>query len=751
MSDKVLSPLPKPVFHYRLNEEEERKMILKKYRQLVAALKTNFRSREEQKWLKNAFKLAAEAHKHMRRKNGDPYILHPIAVAQIVIEEIGLETQAAIAALLHDTVEDSSVTLSDIEEQFGAEIRHIVSGLTKMPTFANPHISTQAYNIKKILLGIVQDPKVILIKLADRLHNMRTMQEMKPEKRIEISGETMHIYVPIAHRLGLFRIKTELETLCMMYLEPLAYQKLSALLKETQSERTRLINSFIGKVKKLIGEYFPALSYQVNGRTKSVYSIWSKMQRKNIPFNEVFDVFAIRIVLDVSPAEEKEVCWTIFSLISRHFFTLKDRVRDWIIQPKSNGYSALHTTVLDKNGKWIEVQIRSRRMNEIAEKGLAAHFNYKENNTELTPYDTWFLKLREILEAKDNGNLQALLEDFKHSLVVENIFIFTPKGEVKQLPINASVLDFAYSIHTNIGMHCIGARVNNRAVSADTTLQSGDNVEIITSQKQKPSKDQLPFLVSSKARKIVQHYLKTQERLAIKKGMRLFLSHLETQGIQRKKNFKKFILQKFSCQHIDEFYLKIQDGRIALSLIDKSFFNHKSSSTINLEDPVTSKDKTYTIAPCCQPVAGESICGIINRNISENTITIHTIGCTEASHIISTYDCTVIAMNWDKNQQISFPVQLLVSGVEKKGLVYEVSKLLYVDLGLELHSFIVQKSDENKSDNNTFMLYLKISVANKASLSKAIEGIKKIEGVVSAKRFIGAPPFKIISDKDITS
>lgn len=474
---------------YTLNEEQEKKEIIRHYRALLKALRPKLKKGDKE-LLRTAFEMAANAHKTMRRKSGEPYILHPIAVAMICVEEIGLGVRSTICALLHDTVEDTDISLEDVEMEFGTEIAKIVDGLTKISGVIDTNTSQQAENFKKILLTLTDDPRVILIKLADRLHNMRTLDHMKREKQLKIASETVWVYAPLAHRMGLYSIKTELEDLSMKYMEPEAYKDIAKKLSETKRERTRYINEFIRPIReKLVAADF---DFEIYGRPKSIHSIWNKIKKKSVAFEEVYDLFAIRVILNAPPEKEKEQCWKVYSMITDEYNPSPERLRDWLSNPKSNGYEALHTTVMGPQGKWVEVQIRTKRMNEIAEKGLAAHFKYKEgkDGNDEDRFDKWFGQIREVLSAPDTDGVD-FLQDFKTSFLAEEIYVYTPKGEVKMLPTGSTALDFAFSIHSAIGTKCIGAKVHHKLVPIGHKLRSGDQIEIITSNKQKPSEDWL--------------------------------------------------------------------------------------------------------------------------------------------------------------------------------------------------------------------------------------------------------------------
>src|SRR5690348_11532479 len=519
---ETVAAIPK----YNLTEDKEKELILREYRALLRSLKPKLKTGDKET-IRQAFELAADAHKTMRRKSGEPYILHPLAVARICVEEIGLGVRSTICSLLHDTVEDTDITLEDVEREFGSEIARIVDGLTKIASVMDTSSSQQAENFKKILLTLTDDPRVILIKLADRLHNMRTLDYMKRDKQLKIASETVWVYAPLAHRMGLYNIKTELEDLSMKYLEPQAYKDIARKLSETKRERGRYINEFIKPIKEKLKK--TGLHFDIYGRPKSIHSIWNKMKKKGVDFDEVYDLFAIRIIVYSSPEKEKEDCWKIYSLITDEYMPSPERLRDWLSNPKSNGYEALHTTVMGPQGRWVEVQIRTNRMNEIAEKGLAAHYKYKEGSNEEDRFDKWFAQIREVISSQDTDSVD-FLQDFKTSFLAEEIYVYTPKGDVKMLPVNSTALDFAFAIHSMVGSQCIGAKVNHKLVPISHKLRSGDQVEIITSGKQKPNEDWLNLVVTAKAKAKIKDSLKEEKRRIADEGKYIVQRKLENFG-----------------------------------------------------------------------------------------------------------------------------------------------------------------------------------------------------------------------------
>src|SRR6476659_4855608 len=520
---ETVAQIPK----YSINEEQEKKLILREYRALLRSLKIKLKP-GDRKTIRLAFEIAADAHKSMRRKSGEPYILHPLAVARICVEEIGLGVRSTICALMHDTVEDTDITLDDIEKQFGNEIARIVDGLTKIANVIDVNASQQAENFKKILLTLTDDPRVILIKLADRLHNMRTLESMKREKQLRIASETVYVYAPLAHRMGLYNIKTEMEDLAMKYMEPETYKEIAQKLAETKRERTKFINEFIKPLNEKLEK--SGFNFEIYGRPKSIHSIWTKMKKKGVAFEEVYDLFDIRVILNSPPEREKEDCWKVYSLITDEYIPSPERLRDWLSNPKSNGYEALHTTVMGLEGRWVEVQIRTKRMNEIAEKGLAAHWKYKEGGADESRFDKWFQQIREVISSEGTDSID-FLQDFKTSFLAEEIYVYTPKGDVKMLPVGSTALDFAFAIHSEIGGKCIGAKVNHKLVPLSYKLRSGDQVEIITSNKQKPSEDWLNFVVTAKARSRIKDSLKEEKKAVADEGKYTVQRKLEGLGV----------------------------------------------------------------------------------------------------------------------------------------------------------------------------------------------------------------------------
>ncbi|MFT5248223.1 MAG: guanosine-3',5'-bis(diphosphate) 3'-pyrophosphohydrolase, partial [Gammaproteobacteria bacterium] len=548
--------------------EAEKKEILSRYRGLLRS-STRSHTVAEKKLIRKAFDVALEAHKDMRRKTGEPYIYHPIAVAKIAAQELGLDTTSIVCALLHDTVEDTYITLEDVENLFGKRERQIIDGLTKISGVFDHSTSAQAENFRKMLLTLSDDIRVILIKLADRLHNMRTLGSMTREKQLKIASETLFMYAPLAHRLGLYNVKTELEDLCLKYKEPEQYEEIVSKLQKTAAVRTRFINQFMLPIgRELEKEGF---AFEIKGRTKSIYSIWNKMQVKKVAFEDVYDVFAIRIIVDTKVEKEKADAWQVYSVVTDFYQPNPDRLRDWISIPKTNGYESLHTTVMSPKGKWVEVQIRSKRMDELAEKGYAAHWKYKDGAASDNNLDTWLMQIREMLES-DSENALDFIDNFKLNLFSEEIYIFTPNGELKTLPKGSKALDFAFHIHTQVGSQCIGAKVNHKLVPLSHELKSGDQVEVLTSKKQTPKEDWLNFVITARARQKIKNSLKEEKRMIAREGKEMLRRKFRNMKVDYLSINITELQKYYQVDEATELYYQIARGKIDLKHL-KSFEN----------------------------------------------------------------------------------------------------------------------------------------------------------------------------------
>lgn len=733
---------------YNLDEEQEKKEIVRHYRALLRALKPRLK-KGDRELVRTAFEMAADAHRDMRRKSGEPYILHPLAVAQITVEEIGLGVRSAICALLHDTVEDTEVTLEDVEREFGTEIAHIVDGLTKISTVIDSNTSTmQAENFKKILLTLADDPRVILIKLADRLHNMRTLDSMSREKQLKISSETVFIYAPLAHRLGLYTIKSELEDLAMKYTEQDKYREIARRLKETKRERTRYINEFIKPIKEVLQE--EGFQFEIYGRPKSIHSIWNKIKTKGVQFEEVYDLFAIRIILDSAVDKEKADCWKVYSIITDFYHPSPERTRDWLSNPKSNGYEALHVTVMGPSGKWVEVQIRSKRMNDYAEKGVAAHWRYKEGNSTVqeSKFEQWFSQIREILNSPDSNTLD-FVADFKSNLFTEEIYVYTPKGDLKILPVGSTALDFAYSIHSAVGNKCIGAKVNYKLVPLSHKLRSGDQVEIITSNKQKPSEDWLNIVLTAKAKSKIKDALKEEKRKVAMDGKEMLerkLEHIKASPSQH--NINELVQFYKQPSPLDLYY------QIAVKNIDlkelKSFHvlgdkleppkpvkthepvieevPHKQPSKKDAELIIfgESSDKiAYKLANCCRPIPGDDVFGFITAS---EGLKIHRTNCPNAAQLLAHYGHRVVKTKWVKNREISFLTGLRIIGLDDVGVIHKITNIISGELRINIAGLTIE------SKEGLFEGLIKVFVHDKDELDELVDRLKGLEGIQSISR-----------------
>lgn len=731
---------------YNLNEEEEKKLILREYRSLLKVLKAKLKPGDKN-LIRIAFEMAAEAHKTMRRKSGEPYILHPIAVAKICVEEIGLGVRSTICALLHDTVEDTDISLEDVEREFGNEIARIVDGLTKISNVIDVNASQQAENFKKILLTLTDDPRVILIKLADRLHNMRTLDSMKREKQLKISSETVYVYAPLAHRMGLYSIKTEMEDLAMKYMEPDVYRDIARKLAETKKERSRYINEFIRPLKEKIDKAH--LNAEIYGRPKSIHSIWNKMKKKGVEFEEVYDLFAIRIIIDSPPEKEKEDCWKVYSMITDEYNPSPERLRDWLSNPKSNGYEALHTTVMGPVGRWVEVQIRTKRMNEIAEKGLAAHWKYKEGRDDESRFDMWFQQIREVISNQETDSID-FLQDFKTSFLAEEIYIYTPKGDIKMLPVGSTALDFAFSIHSAIGVKTIGAKVNHKLVPISHKLHSGDQVEIITSNKQKASEDWLGFVVTSKAKGRIRDALKEEKRKVADEGKYTVQRKLEAAGAAfTQHNIDELVHWYKLPSNLDLFY------QVAVKNIDlKELKEFKvTGDRIEAPKPVKilpekpeyipgimpgkkeaelvifgeSSDKiVYNLANCCKPIPGDDVFGFVTTG---KGLTIHRTNCPNAAKLLANYGHRVVKTKWAKNKEISFLTGVKIVGMDDVGVVNKITNLISGELRINIAALTIE-AKEGLFEGN-----IRLYVHDKEELDTLVQSLLSLPGIESVERY----------------
>lgn len=730
---------------YTLTEEEERKDILRRYRALLKSLRPKLKKGDKE-LVRTAFEMAVNAHKSMRRKSGEPYILHPIAVAHICVDEIGLGVRSTICSLLHDTVEDTEITLEDIQSEFGNEIAKIVDGLTKISIVMDANTSQQAENFKKILLTLTDDPRVILIKLADRLHNMRTLDFMKREKQLKIASESVWVYAPLAHRMGLYIIKTEMEDLAMKYMEPDTYRSIAKKLAETKKERTKYINEFIKPLKDKLA--LSKFDYEIYGRPKSIHSIWNKMKKKGVTFEEVYDLFAIRIILNSQPDKEKEECWKVYSLITDMYSPSPERLRDWLSNPKSNGYEALHTTVMGPFGKWVEVQIRTKRMNEIAEKGLAAHFKYKEGTDEESRFDKWLGQIREVIHSQETDSID-FLQDFKTSFLAEEIYVYTPKGDVKMMPKGSVALDFAFSIHSMVGTKCIGAKVNHKLVPISHKLKSGDQIEIITSNKQKPSEDWLGFVITTKAKSKIKDSLKEEKRKIADDGKYILQKKLEGMGAAYSQHnideltsyyklqsqldlhydiaVKKIDLKEISTFTVHGDKVEAPKPKIIESKIDSHHVHTASKKDSELIIFGESSDKIkYSLAKCCNPIPGDDVYGFVSTG---KGLVIHRTNCPNATQMMANYGHRIVKTKWAKNKEISFLTGLRIIGLDDVGVVNKITNIISGDLKINISGLSIE------SKEGLFEGIIKVFVNDKDELELLVERLKSLNGIQKVDRF----------------
>ncbi|RZA01348.1 MAG: bifunctional (p)ppGpp synthetase/guanosine-3',5'-bis(diphosphate) 3'-pyrophosphohydrolase [Sphingobacteriaceae bacterium] len=724
--------------------EEEKNEILKRYRALLRASKSTLQ-KGDKSMIRKAFDMALESHKDMRRKSGEPYIYHPIAVAQIAAEEIGLGTTSIVCALLHDVVEDTDMTLEDIEAEFGKKVAKIIDGLTKISGVFDTNSSLQAENFRKMLLTLADDVRVILIKLADRLHNMRTLESMPRDKQLKISSETVYLYAPLAHRLGLYAIKSELEDLSMKYMERETYQFIKNKLNEKKAEREKFIRDFAEPVKKAL--HAQGLEADIFGRPKSIHSIWNKMKKKSIPFEEVYDLFAIRVILDSAPEHEKADCWKAYSIVTDLYRPNPDRLRDWISSPKANGYESLHTTVMGPRGQWVEVQIRTTRMNEIAEKGFAAHWKYKESSTD-SGLDQWVQKVRDMLKNPD-ANAFEFLDDFKMNLFSDEIFIFTPKGALIQLPLNATALDFAFEIHSDVGASCIGAKVNHKLVPLSYKLQNGDQVEIITSGKQVPKEDWLNFVVTAKAKAKIKSSLKEEKRKIAEDGKEILERKMKSLKITYNSENLLKLSYYFKLTSTQDLFFNVAKGIIDMKDLkdyqaSEKVIENKPQDKIEQEQVqsllrnIKAKDSDmlligedmqkidYKLANCCNPIPGDDVFGFVT--VSDG-IKIHRTNCPNAAKLMANYGYRIVKARWTNQQELAFLTGIRITGIDDVGLINQITTVISNDFKVNMRSITVD------SDNGIFEGSIMVYVNDTEHLDNLIKKLRMVKGVTAVTRF----------------
>ena len=726
---------------------DEQEMIETAFDDLIKSLRKGT-TEESVKMIRRAFEFAREAHQGVRRKSGEPYILHPLAVAKIAVKEIGLGTKSAVAALLHDVVEDTDYTVEDIANLFGPKIASLVDGLTKISEVMGSNTTKQAESFRKMILTLADDVRVILIKIADRLHNMRTLDSMPEHKQVKIASETLYIYAPLAHRMGLHAIKTELEDLSLKYENPVEYQELEKRIYDYRDEHTGLYQQFIAPIRERLTE--SGYRYDITARTKSVYSVWSKMQRRHISFEEIYDLLAVRIVFDPKDNQpEKWQCWNIYSLITDMYSPKPERIRDWVSVPKANGYEALHLTVMGPGGKWIEVQIRSRRMDEIAEKGLAAHWKYKGDNAEASnEVDKWLAGIKEMLEQPGTDALE-FLDEFKLNLFAKEIRVFTPKGEMRTLPKGASVLDFAYDIHTEIGNSCIGGKVNHKLVPMSHRLQSGDQVEVLTSDKQKPQSDWLDFIVTAKARNNILMVFRREKKEQIRIGTTMFEKLLEDMKLPfGAENLNKALLH-LKLQYKDDLYASLAKGHLDIEEVRKAlkkksenkfvkywklqfFKSDKDKSVPDKEEEkgkvindITDDASDFIIAPCCNPIPGDDVVGM---KIDGDKITVHKRKCPEAIRLMSSYGDKIVPVKWVSHKIMSFLAVIKLNGIDSIGIVSDITMIISKESNVNMRTVHFETKD------GIFEGMIHLYVHNTADLNNLMMKIASLKGVENVSR-----------------
>ena len=730
---------------------EDEALIKEKWDDLLLSCTKICKNDEDWNFIKRAFFLAKEAHEGVRRRSGEPYLLHPIAVAKIVIDEIGLGVKSVVAALLHDVVEDTEYTVEDMERIFGPKIASMVDGLTKMSGVFNADTSEQAEYFRKVLLTLSDDVRVILIKIADRLHNMRTLGSMPLNKQIKITGETIYLFAPLAYRLGLYSIKSELEDLCMKYRFPQQYAEITQKLHESEASRREFIDKFNAPIIAALNR--DNFNYEISGRVKSVYSIWSKMQRKQIPFEEIYDLFAIRIVFKPLPfPSEKTQCWQIYSTITDIYTPKPDRLRDWISMPKANGYEALHSTVMGPDGVWVEVQIRTQRMEDIAERGFAAHWKYKHAtiSQDEDEFDKWLKQIRAALNSPTE-NAVDFLDNFKLSLYTSEIVVFTPKGEARKMPFGATALDFAYDIHSKIGNNAISAKINHKLEPITTQINSGDQIEIITADTARPKPEWLEIVTTAKAKSAIKSFLKRERQNNIERGMQLLEEKMKSLNIQLSGRVLRKIVPIYECNNKEELYSKIGAGIISLDDLEKVLkVNAKSKIlkfwTLFIPQKKEEGDETpqpgdiapakdlpdnepqLEIADCCKPIPGDKVVGY--RDPATGRIIVHKATCDELNRLAAQYGKNIVKeeIKWSQHKAMSYLVTLELRGIDRQGLLLDLAKVVSDDFNINIREVNIHSHDGIFEGNVS--LYVK----DAESLSAVMDKMRKIKGIETIKR-----------------
>ena len=731
---------------------EDENLIKEKWDDLLLSCTKICKNDEDWNFIKRAFFLAKEAHEGVRRRSGEPYLLHPIAVAKIVIEEIGLGVKSVVAALLHDVVEDTEYSVEDMERIFGPKIASMVDGLTKMSGVFNAETSEQAEYFRKVLLTLSDDVRVILIKIADRLHNMRTLGAMPMNKQIKITGETIYLFAPLAYRLGLYSIKSELEDLCMKYRFPQQYAEITQKLNETEASRQEFISKFNAPI--IAGLNRDNINYEISGRVKSVYSIWSKMQRKQIPFEEIYDLFAIRIVFKPLPfPSEKTQCWQVYSTITDIYTPKPDRLRDWISMPKANGYEALHSTVMGPDGVWVEVQIRTQRMEDIAERGFAAHWKYKHAtiSQDEDEFDKWLKQIRSALNSPTE-NAVDFLDNFKLSLYTSEIVVFTPKGEARKMPFGATALDFAYDIHSKIGNSAISAKINHKLEPITTQINSGDQIEIITADNARPKPEWLETVTTAKAKQSIKSFLKRERQNNIERGMQMLDEKMKSLNVKLSGRVLRKITPIYDSKNKEELYSKIGAGIVSLDNLDKALKVNSKSKILKfwtLFIPQKKEDETddaaipgeiasaeeapatepqFEIAECCKPIPGDKVVGY--RDPASGNIIVHKATCDELNRLATQFGRNIVKeeIKWSQHKAMSYLVTTELRGIDRQGILLDLAKVVSADFNINIREVNIHSHDGIFEGNVS--LYVK----DAESLHAVMDKLRKIKGIESVKR-----------------
>ena len=727
----------------------KKKLIQDAYRQLLRSIKSDM-DEDDRKMIRKAYEIAVKAHSEQRRKSGEPYILHPIAVARICAEEIGLGPTAIACALLHDVVEDTDITLDEIELDFGHRVRKIVDGLTKLDNAYNAE-SPQAENFKKVLSTLVEDVRVVLIKMADRLHNMRTLGSMPRHKQLKIAAETSYMYAPLAHRLGLYNIKTEFQDLCMKIIDPESYRLVAEKLKETKRDREQYIQEFIAPLQQKLEE--AKIKAQVLGRPKSIYSIWNKLNTKKVPFEEIYDLFAIRIVVDAPPEKEKLKCWQAYSIVTDVHTPLPERLKDWITMPKSNGYESLHTTVIGPGGRYVEVQIRTERMNEISERGYAAHWKYKGVSNQPDVYERWLDSVREVLDDPNSDAIEFMTDFKNNSLFQEEVYVYTPKGDMKMLPKGATALDFAFNIHTDIGYHCISIKVNNKLVPMGYKLISGDQVQVFTSKNQKPTEDWLKMVATGKAKAKIRSVMKEERRRKGEIGKEALERKLRNLKVDFEESVETLTKYYNLGSKIDLYYMLAIEDKTIPEIFRKFKVEHSKLVEIDseLHKPLPESTEVqqeqlrkpgvkarlmingepaerfeFTFATCCNPVQGDDIFAYLTASAG---LKIHRSKCPNALHLMAQYGYRVMKAEWVMTNDVSFLAELKIIGIDEGvGVIERLTHQLSTQLGLNIRKFSIE------GDEGYFEGTVKLMVKNTEQLERAIQELQNLENISTVTR-----------------